>query len=74
MELVKEILILILFILQFTVLIQLLYTGYVRHKEDKKFWAKQDEISEEFLKTAKAQSEILNEGVAACEQKNTNKE
>ena len=59
--------------LQFIVLIYLLYTMRVRFKEDKKFWKKQDEISEEFLKQLKEQAAYLNEGVAACEREDTDK-
>ena len=53
----------------------IIYTTYVRYKNDKKFWEKQYEISEEFLKQLKEQAaEYLDEGVAACEQENTDKE
>lgn len=64
----------ILIVLQIIVMIYILYTSHKRFQYDKKFWEKQDEISEEFLKQARAQSELLNEGIAACEQENTNKE
>lgn len=71
-----EIMILVSLALQFIVLIYLLYTMRVRFKEDKKFWKKQDEISEEFLKQLKETSSNmgLNEGVAACEPEDTDKE
>ena len=64
-----------LIILQTIAMIYIIYTTYVRHKHDKKFWKQQEEISEEFLKQLKEQPTVrLNEGVAACEQKNTDKE
>ena len=53
----------------------ILYTTYVRYKHDKKFWKQQEEISEEFLKQLREQPAVrLDEGVAACEQKDTDKE
>lgn len=38
-------------------MIYILYTSHKRYQYDKKFWAKQDEISEEFLKNAKAMND-----------------
>lgn len=70
MDILKEVMIIALFILQFIVLFQLLYINHKRYKEDKKFWAKQDEISNEFLKNAKS----LCEGDVASEQEDTDKE
>ena len=70
----QDILLTVLIVLQMIVMCYILYTTYQRHKADKKFWEKQIEISEEFLKQARAQTEMLNEGVAACEQEDTNKE
>lgn len=64
-----------LIILQMIAMCFIIYTTYVRYKNDKKFWEKQYEISEEFLKQLKEQAaECLDEGVAACEQENTDKE
>ena len=64
-----------LIILQMIAMCFIIYTTYVRYKNDKKFWEKQEEISEEFLKQLKEQAaECLDEGVAACEQENTDKE
>ena len=64
-----------LIVLQMIAMCFIIYTTYVRYKNDKKFWEKQYEISEEFLKQLKEQAaECLDEGVAACEQENTDKE
>ena len=74
-EIILEILLWILVILQIILLSQMLYTTHKRYKKDKEFWKKQEEISEEFLKQARAHTEILNEGVVACGQKeDSNKE
>ena len=59
-----------LVVLQFVMIIQMIYINHKRYKEDKKFWAKQDEISNEFLKNAKS----LREGDVAGEQEDTDKE
>ena len=62
-----------LIILQMIAMCFIIYTTYVRYKHDKKFWKQQEEISEEFLKQLKEQPAVrLDEGVAACEQENTN--
>jgi hypothetical protein len=45
----------------------ILYTSYQRYKYDKSFWEKQDEISEEFLKHAKAMNEADCAECAECE-------
>jgi hypothetical protein len=45
----------------------ILYTSYQRYKYDKSFWKKQDEISEEFLKHAKAMNEADCAECAECE-------
>ena len=64
-----------LIILQMIAMCFIIYTTYVRYKNDKKFWEKQYEISEEFLKQLKEQAAVgLDEGVSACEQENTDKE
>lgn len=61
-------------ILQMIAMIYIIYTTYVRHQHDKKFWKQQEEISEEFLKQLKEQAAVcLDEGVAACEPKDTDK-
>lgn len=63
-----------LIILQMIAMIYIIYTTYVRHQHDKKFWKQQEEISEEFLKQLKEQAAVcLDEGVAACEPKDTDK-
>ena len=53
----QSLLLTILIILQIIVMIYILYTSHKRYQYDKKFWAKQDEISEEFLKNAKAMND-----------------
>lgn len=64
-----------LIVLQMIAMCIIIYTTYVRYKHDKKFWKQQEEISEEFLKQLREQPAVrLDEGVAACEQENTNKE
>ena len=64
-----------LIILQMITMCFIIYTTYVRYKHDKKFWKQQEEISEEFLKQLKEQPAVhLDEGVASCEQENTDKE
>lgn len=63
-----------LIILQMIAMIYIIYTTYVRHQHDKKFWKQQEEISEEFLKQLKEQAAVcLDEGVATCEPKDTDK-
>lgn len=65
----------ILVLLQIIATIYIIFEAHQRLKEDKKFWKKQEEISEEFLKQTRAHTEILNEGVVVCEQKeDSNKE
>jgi hypothetical protein len=49
------------------VMLFILYTSYQRYKYDKSFWEKQDEISEEFLKHAKAMNEADCAVCAECE-------
>ena len=61
-----------LIILQMIAMCLIIYTTYARYKSDKKFWKQQEEISEEFLKQLKEQAAVcLDEGVATCEQENT---
>lgn len=54
----------VLIVLQIIVMCYILYTSHKRYQYDKKFWSKQDEISEEFLKHAKAMNEA---DCAECE-------
>lgn len=69
------ILINILLILQIIAIIFIIVDTYKRHKADKAFWKKQDEISNEFLKQlTKLQSERLEKGEVDSEQEDTNKE
>lgn len=58
-ENIQSILLIILIIFQFGVMGYLLYTNHVKFKEDKKFWKKQEEISEEFLKQIREDSSLL---------------
>lgn len=53
----QSLLLTILIILQIIVMIYILYTSHKRYQYDKKFWEKQDEISEEFLKSARAMND-----------------
>lgn len=74
---IQGILLLFLLLLQFVVMFYLLYTTHQKYKADKKFWAKQEEISEEFLKQLKEQPAVFSEnteGDVASEQKDTDKE
>lgn len=66
----------VVILLQMIAMIYIIYTTYVRHQHDKKFWKQQEEISEEFLKQLKETNNNmgLNEGVAACEPEDTDKE
>lgn len=74
---IQDILLLLLILLQFVVVFYLLYTTHQKYKADKKFWAKQEEISEEFLKQLKEQPAVFlenTEGDVENEQKDTDKE
>ena len=53
----QNVLLTVLIILQMIVMLYILYTSYKRYQYDKKFWLKQDEISEEFLKHAKSMND-----------------
>lgn len=53
----QDVLLTALIILQIIVMIYILYTTHQRHKADKEFWKKQDAISEEFLKSARAMND-----------------
>ena len=63
----QEILLTMLIVLQMIVLTYVFYTTYQKHKEDKKFWKQQEEISNEFLKQARLHSELLEKGDVECE-------
>lgn len=52
---IQDVLLIMLIILQLVVMVYLLITMHIRYKEDKKFWKKQEEISEEFLKQLQEQ-------------------
>lgn len=60
----QDILLTVLLILQIIVLLYILYVTYQRHKADKKFWEKQDQISEEFFKQAQR---LCDNDCATCE-------
>lgn len=67
-------LLIVVVLLQMIAMCLIIYTTYARYKNDKKFWKQQEEISEEFLKQLREQAAVcLDEGVAACEQENTDK-
>lgn len=53
----QSLLLTILIILQIIVMVYILYTSHKRYQYDKKFWEKQDEISEEFLKSARTMND-----------------
>lgn len=59
MDLIQDILLIFLIIFQFIVLTYLVYINYQKYKQDKKFWKKQEEISNEFLKQLKEQPAIF---------------
>ena len=64
-----------LILLQMIAMCFIIYTTYVKYKHDKKFWKQQEEISEEFLKQLREHPAVrLDEGVAECEQEDTDKE
>lgn len=74
LDCIQDVLLIILILFQFVVMAYLLYTTHKRYKADSQFWKQQEEISEEFLKQLKEQAAVcLDEGVAACEQENTDK-
>ena len=80
MDLIQDILLIFLIIFQFAVLTYLVYINYQKYKQDKKFWEKQEEISNEFLKQLQEQPAVflcednakLEEDVV-IDQKNTSK-
>lgn len=55
----QDILLILLLIFQFIVMGYLLFVTHQRYKSDKKFWEKQDEISEEFLKQVREQPAVF---------------
>lgn len=63
-----------LIVLEIISMVYLICTIYKNNQREKAFWKKQEEISEEFIKQLKEQAAVcLDEGVAACEQENTDK-
>ena len=76
LDYIQNILLTVLIILQLIVMAYLLFTTYMRYKEDKKFWKKQKEISEEFLKQLREQpiTYLNEEGDFTIEPKTTDKE
>lgn len=73
---IQDVLLIMLIILQLVVMVYLLITMHIRYKEDKKFWKKQEEISEEFLKQLREQpiTYLNEEGDFTIEPKTTDKE
>lgn len=76
----QDILLILVLIFQFIVMGYLLFVTHQRYKADKKFWKKQDEISEEFLKQVREQPAVFlcednvkSEEDVVIGQKNTNK-
>ena len=57
----------LLLVLQIIAMVSIIYDTWHRHKEDKKFWKQQEEISNEFLKQARLHSELLEKGDVECE-------
>lgn len=49
----------VLFILQVILLIQMIVTNFITHKKDKEFWKKQEEISNKLLEDLKRQDMIV---------------
>lgn len=65
----------LLLVLQIIAMICIIYESMQRRKTDKKFWKQQEEISNEFLKQARLQSELLEKGDVESEpEENSNKE
>lgn len=63
-----------LIVLEIISMVYLICTIYKNNQREKAFWKQQEEISEEFIKQLKEQAAVcLDEGVAACEQENTDK-
>lgn len=50
MPVISQILLIMSLVLQIVLLIHLFFVSIKRHKEDKKYWKKQEEISDEVLK------------------------
>lgn len=80
LDYIQDILLILLIMFQFVVMGYLLFTTHQRYKEDKKFWKKQDEISEEFLKQLQEQpavclceDDVKSEEEVEIEQKDTDK-
>lgn len=75
---IQDVLLIMLIILQLVVMVYLLITMHIRYKEDKKFWKKQEEISEEFLKQLQEQPitslDNIIEGDVMVEPETTDKE
>lgn len=49
----------VLFILQAILLIQMIVTNFITHKKDKEFWKKQEEISNKLLEDLKRQDIVV---------------
>lgn len=76
LDYIQDILLITLIIFQFAVMAYLLYTIRKKHKNDLKFWKKQNEISEEFLTQLRNQPLVSlenNKGDITIESENTDK-
>lgn len=68
---IQNIMLIFLIVLQSVVMAYILYTTYVKHQNDKKFWEQQEKISNEFLK--QLQESSINESKCECEKSNSDK-
>lgn len=75
MDIIIKLLLIFLLVLQIFVLMYILYTTYVRHQNDKKFWEQQEEISNEVLKQLQEQPAVVlrEDNVKSEEDKDINK-
>lgn len=71
MDIIIKLLLIFLLVLQIFVLMYILYTTYVRHQNDKKFWEQQEKVSNEVLK--QLQESSINESKCECEKSNPDK-
>lgn len=62
----------LLIILQIIAMVYIIFETHQRYKADKKFWKQQTEISDEFIKQLKLQSELLEKGDVASEPEEEN--
>lgn len=60
MPVISQILLIMSLVLQIVLLIHLFFVSIKRHKEDKKYWKKQEEINNEILKYIKLKNANYN--------------